>query len=78
MLILSRRIGEKIIIGDCVEIAVVDIKGTQVKLGIKAPSEIRIHRYEIYQKIQEENILAAQSAVQPELLDKLNIKKQKK
>jgi carbon storage regulator len=78
MLILSRRVGESIIIGDNIEITIVDIKGNQIKLGIKAPSEIRVHRYEIYQKIQEENKLAAESSIQPELLDKVVIKKQKK
>jgi len=78
MLILSRRVGESIIIGDNIEITIVDIKGNQIKVGIKAPSEIRVHRYEIYQKIQEENKLAAESSIQPKLLDKVVIKKQKK
>ena len=78
MLILSRRVGESIIIGDNIEITIVDIKGNQIKVGIKAPSEIRVHRYEIYQKIQEENKLATESSIQPELLDKVVIKKQKK
>jgi carbon storage regulator len=59
MLILARRIGESIIIGDQVEISVVDIKGDQVKLGIKAPSTVKVYRREVYIAIQEENRAAA-------------------
>ena len=61
MLILTRHINEKIIIGDNIEITVVDIQGDQVSLGIKAPKEISIHRKEIYEAIQTENRRAAQS-----------------
>ena len=59
MLILARRIGESIMIGDQVEISVVDIKGDQVKLGIKAPSQVKVYRREVYAAIQEENRAAA-------------------
>ncbi|HEY9593266.1 MAG TPA: carbon storage regulator CsrA [Spirochaetia bacterium] len=59
MLILARRIGESIMIGDQVEISVVDIKGDQVKLGIKAPSTVKVYRREVYAAIQEENRAAA-------------------
>ena len=59
MLILARRIGESIMIGDQVEISVVDIKGDQVKLGIKAPSEVKVYRREVYAAIQAENRAAA-------------------
>ncbi|MGO9310822.1 MAG: carbon storage regulator CsrA [Spirochaetia bacterium] len=59
MLILARRIGESIMVGDQVEISVVDIKGDQVKLGIKAPSQIKVYRKEVYAAIQEENRAAA-------------------
>jgi carbon storage regulator len=55
MLILTRRIGEAIIIGDDVEINILDVKGSHVKIGIDAPKEISVHREEIYQRIQEEN-----------------------
>ncbi|MGB4231326.1 MAG: carbon storage regulator CsrA, partial [bacterium] len=61
MLILTRHINEKIIIGDNIEITVVDIQGDQVSLGIKAPREIPVHRKEIYEAIQAENRRAAQS-----------------
>jgi carbon storage regulator len=59
MLILARRIGESIMVGDQVEISVVDIKGDQVKLGIKAPSQIKVYRSEVYAAIQDENRAAA-------------------
>jgi carbon storage regulator len=59
MLILARRIGESIMIGDQVEISVVDIKGDQVKLGINAPSQVKVYRREVYAAIQEENRAAA-------------------
>jgi carbon storage regulator len=59
MLILARRIGESIMIGDQVQVSVVDIKGDQVKLGIKAPSQVKVYRSEVYAAIQEENRAAA-------------------
>ncbi len=61
MLVLTRKVNESIMIGDNVEIVVVDIRHGQVKLGIKAPRSIAVHRSEIYEEIQRENILAAQS-----------------
>lgn len=59
MLVLTRKSGEKIIIGDNVVVSVLDVNGSQVKLGIQAPRSVTVHRSEIYQKIQEENRLAA-------------------
>ena len=59
MLILSRKINESIMIGDQVEISVVDNKGDQVKLGIKAPRQVKVFRREVYAAIQEENLKAA-------------------
>jgi len=59
MLILARRIGESIVIGDQVEVSVVDIKGDQVKLGINAPRAVPVFRSEVYPAIQEENRRAA-------------------
>ncbi len=62
MLILTRKLGESITIGDDVKIRVLEIKGKQVRLGIDAPRKYSIHREEIYQRIQEENKLAAQQS----------------
>ena len=54
MLILTRRVGEAIIIGDNINITVLGIKGGQARLGISAPKEVSVHREEIYERILEE------------------------
>jgi carbon storage regulator len=54
MLILSRRVGEILKIGDDINIVVLGVKGNQVRFGIDAPKEIAVHREEIYQRIQQE------------------------
>ena len=59
MLILSRKINESIIIGDQIEVSIVDIKGDQAKLGIKAPKNVKVYRFEVYEAIQQENKAAA-------------------
>jgi carbon storage regulator len=59
MLVLSRQRDETIMIGDDVEVTIVDIRGDKVRLGINAPSEIPVHRKEVYDAIRRENELAA-------------------
>ncbi len=58
MLILTRKIGESIVIGDDIKITVVNIEGSQVRLGINAPRSIAVHREEVYERIVEENKMA--------------------
>ena len=62
MLILARKPGEAIAIGDGIKIRVLEIKGGQVKIGIEAPAEVMVHREEIYLRIVEENTRAAAEA----------------
>ena len=64
MLILTRKSGERITIGDHIRVTVLEIKGKQVRLGIEAPPETKVHREEIFQKIQRENRLAARSGAE--------------
>lgn len=62
MLVLTRRRGESIVIGDDIEIYVLGVSGEVARIGIKAPQEIPVYRREIYDEIQEENIAAARAA----------------
>src|SRR5438093_13598244 len=69
MLVLSRQGDETIMIGDDIEVTVVDIRGDKVRIGINAPKEISVHRKEVYDAIRRENRAAAQ--VKPEDLSGL-------
>ena len=55
MLVLTRKLGENIRIGESVKITVLEVRSGQVKLGIDAPPDVKVHREEIYARIQEEN-----------------------
>ncbi len=61
MLILTRRVGETLKIGDNVNVTVLGVKGNQVRIGVDAPRDVSVHREEIYNRIQQEN----QGGVQP-------------
>ncbi|HLD98618.1 MAG: carbon storage regulator [Bdellovibrionales bacterium RIFOXYC1_FULL_54_43] len=63
MLVLTRKLGESIAIDDHIKIVVVQIKGKQVRLGIQAPKETKIHREEVYAAIQEQNKEAAKAPI---------------
>jgi carbon storage regulator len=65
MLVLSRQKDESIIIGDDVEVTIVDVRGDKVRLGITAPKEITVHRKEVYEAIQREKKAAAEKQKQP-------------
>lgn len=54
MLILTRRVGETLVIGDEVTVTVLGVRGNQVRLGVNAPKDVSVHREEIYQRIQQE------------------------
>ncbi|MCA9733248.1 MAG: carbon storage regulator CsrA [Deferribacteres bacterium] len=62
MLVLTRRLGETIVIGDDITIKIVDIHGKQIRIGIEAPKEVSVYRGEIYERIMNENKAAAEAA----------------
>ncbi|TXJ46489.1 carbon storage regulator CsrA [Brachyspira pilosicoli] len=70
MLVLSRKINQSIVIGDNIEIMLVDIRGDQIKLGINAPRDVKIFRKEVYEEIESQNLEA--SKTNPEQLNILS------
>lgn len=61
MLVLTRKVHQSIMIGDEIEIVVLEVRGEQVRIGIKAPKNVTVHRQEIYAQIQSENIRASET-----------------
>ena len=64
MLILTRRVGETLMIGDAVTVTVLGVKGTQVRIGVNAPKDVSVHREEIYERIQQEKAQPADEAAE--------------
>ena len=76
MVVLSRKINQSIMIGDSIEICIVDIKGDQVKIGIDAPKAVAVYRKEVYDDIKKQNIAAAAAGkVDPDFIRQLGAKK---
>ena len=76
MLVLSRKKGQTLVIGDDIEITVIDIQGDQIRLGVEAPKHVKVYRKELYEEIQAENRNAAKiakSVTPAELNDMLRI-----
>ena len=65
MLILTRRVGESLMIGDEINVTVLGIRGNQVRIGVNAPKEVAVHREEIYERIKQEQT-GADAAPSPE------------
>ena len=64
MLVLSRKLNERVVIGDRIEVSVLSISRDKVKLGFSAPKKISVHRKEVYDLIQKENVCASQASAQ--------------
>ncbi len=76
MLILTRKLGESIAIGDNIKVSVLGIHGRQVRIGIEAPQDVIVHREEIYLKVQEENRNASKS-IKTDLINVVKLLKDK-
>jgi len=75
MLVLTRRLGETIVIGDDIVIKIVDIHGKQIRVGIEAPSEVSVYRGEIYDRIMQENKAAVKASATDENAVAAKVKK---
>ncbi len=63
MLVLTRKVNQSIVIGNEIEVVVLEVRGEQVRIGIRAPRDVAVHRKEIFEQIQEENVSAAETDV---------------
>jgi carbon storage regulator len=62
VLVLTRKLGESIVIGNNVRVTILEMQGKQIRLGIDAPTEVPVHRGEVYERIEAENKLAAETS----------------
>ncbi len=62
MLVLTRKLGESIVIGNNVRVTILEMQGKQIRLGIDAPTEVPVHRGEVYERIEAENKAAAETS----------------
>jgi len=76
MLILSRKINEKIMIGEDISVSIIEIRGDQVRIGVDAPKNVKVFRQEVFDAIKAENKAAAQSAVELPALGIKDIKRE--
>lgn len=76
MLVLSRKKGQSIMIGNDIEISVIDIQGEQVRIGINAPGNVKVYRKEVYEEIIRENREAASVSVSPEQIRGIKLSKE--
>lgn len=60
MLVLTRKVNQSIVIGNEIEVVVLEVRGEQVRIGIRAPRDVAVHRKEIFEQIQEENVSASE------------------
>jgi carbon storage regulator len=67
MLVLTRKVGEKILVGDDIVVSVVEVDRGSVRLGVEAPRSVSILRFEVYERIQEENLNASRGAVNTDI-----------
>ena len=68
MLILTRKIGETVVIGDEITLTILGVKGNQVRVGVKAPRDVSVHREEVYMRIHDDAVFGL-SGSQPELME---------
>lgn len=62
MLVLTRKVNQSIVIGDEIEVVVLEVRGEQVRIGVRAPKSISVHRKEVYEQIRQENLTAASAS----------------
>jgi carbon storage regulator len=74
MLVLARKVGQSIVIGDNIQLTVIEVRGEQVRIGIEAPRAISVHRKELLEQVRDENVAAAQQMNDIDLPDVLKVR----